>query len=58
MPTKHANPKRKWIDPDDAPELTGAELARAVHYDGNRLLRRSTEKRSKIKPRSMPAKKR
>jgi uncharacterized protein (DUF4415 family) len=44
MPTKRAGIKRKWIDPDDAPELTDAELARAVHYDGERVIRRGRPK--------------
>src|ERR1700734_2034979 len=44
MPAKRAGTKRKWIDPDDAPELTDAELARAVHYDGERLIRRGRPK--------------
>lgn len=44
MPAKRASTKRKWIDPDDAPELTDAELARAVHYDGERVIRRGRPK--------------
>ena len=44
MPAKRAGTKRKWIDPDDAPELTDAELARAVHYDGERVVRRGRPK--------------
>lgn len=44
MPAKRAGTKRKWIDSDDAPELTHAQLARAVHSEGNRVIRRGRPK--------------
>ena len=32
--------KPAWVDPDDAPEQTGADFARADVYAGERLVRR------------------
>ena|SRR5665213_166248 len=44
MPAKRAGTKRRWIDPDDAPELTDAELARAIHRQGDKVIRRGRPK--------------
>jgi uncharacterized protein (DUF4415 family) len=44
MAAKRADTKRKWSDPDDAPELTDAELARAVHMHGDKAIRRGRPK--------------
>jgi uncharacterized protein (DUF4415 family) len=32
--------KKKWIDPDDAPELTRGFFQRADIYEGDKLIRR------------------
>lgn len=37
--SKH-DTRRSWADPDDAPELTDAELRQADVYDGGRFIRR------------------
>jgi uncharacterized protein (DUF4415 family) len=49
MPAKRASTRRKWIDPDDAPELTDEQLARAVHFRGNKVIRRGRPKLAKPK---------
>jgi len=40
MPTNSDATARPWIDPDDAPELTDAELAEAEIWEGDRFIRR------------------
>ena len=32
--------KKKWVDPDDAPELTREFFQRADIYEGDKLIRR------------------
>jgi hypothetical protein len=50
MPAKPAHPKRRWVDPDDAPELKDADLARAIHYDGEAIIRRGRPKHAMASP--------
>jgi uncharacterized protein (DUF4415 family) len=39
--SSNASPKkRKWVDPDDAPELTDEMLDRAVLREGDKVIRR------------------
>jgi uncharacterized protein (DUF4415 family) len=40
MPKSKGFGKKKWIDPDDAPELTRAFFQSADVYQGEKLLRR------------------
>ena len=40
MPTKKQAGSAKWVDPDDAPELTAEMLARAEVFQGDTFLRR------------------
>lgn len=40
--------RKKWIDPDDAPELTDAFFERADEYRGTKLV-----KRGRGRPKSM-----
>lgn len=40
MPRKKPPGGKPWVDPDDAPGLTAADLARADVYVGERLVRR------------------
>ena len=45
MPRKSAKSsarsrKSRWIDPDDAPEITDEMLARATLYHGDKVIRR------------------
>lgn len=40
MPRNKNSGKKKWIDPDDAPELTKEFFRTADIYEGERLLRR------------------
>ncbi len=40
MSGKSMNGTGAWVDPDDAPELTGAHFDRADVYDGEVLVRR------------------
>jgi uncharacterized protein (DUF4415 family) len=40
MPAKRAATKRKWVDPDDAPEWTDEMLERADLLDGDKMIRR------------------
>ena len=39
MPTKKQTGSAEWIDPDDAPELTAAMLARAEVFQGDSFVR-------------------
>lgn len=40
MPRKRSIGAKRWVDPDDAPELTEEFFRRADVYEGNRLVRR------------------
>lgn len=40
MAKKHEAGPRPWVDPDDAPELTEALMARADVWQGDKLVRR------------------
>jgi uncharacterized protein (DUF4415 family) len=40
MRRKRGTGAKRWIDPDDAPELTAEFFRRADIYEGNRLVRR------------------
>ena len=40
MRTKKSAGPTEWIDPDDAPELTDAFIARAEVFEGDRFVRR------------------
>ena len=40
MPRKQGAGAKRWVDPDDAPELTADFFQRADIYEGNRLVRR------------------
>lgn len=44
MPTKKNTTKRKWVDPDDAPELTEEWFRTADYYKGGKLVRRGRPK--------------
>ena len=44
MPRNKSSGKKKWVDPDDAPELTAEFFAHADVYDGGRLVRRGRPK--------------
>jgi uncharacterized protein (DUF4415 family) len=39
MTARSRNTKSSWVDPDDAPELTDAQLAEADIYEGNKFVR-------------------
>jgi uncharacterized protein (DUF4415 family) len=59
MPTKKKAGSAKWIDPDDAPELTAEMLARAEIFQGDTFLRRATAetpRRGRGRPKSTAAK--
>ena len=40
MPGKPAVGRTRWVDPDDAPELTETFFARADVFEGEKLIRR------------------
>jgi uncharacterized protein (DUF4415 family) len=40
MPKSKDTGKKKWVDPDDAPELTREYFRRADIYEGDKLVRR------------------
>lgn len=40
MPRKPAVGRKRWVDPDDAPELTDEFFSRADVFDGEKLIRR------------------
>ena len=40
MPRRPADGRKRWVDPDDAPELTDEFLSRADVFDGEKLIRR------------------
>lgn len=40
MPRKPAVGRKRWVDPDDAPELTDEFFSRADVLDGEKLIRR------------------
>ena len=40
MPRKKESGGSTWVDPDDAPELTGEYFERADIFEGERLVRR------------------
>jgi uncharacterized protein (DUF4415 family) len=44
MPTKKKTGASKWVDPDDAPELTKEWFERADLYHGDKLIRRGRPK--------------
>jgi uncharacterized protein (DUF4415 family) len=44
MPKKKAIGASKWVDPDDAPELTKEWFDRADLYHGDKLIRRGRPK--------------
>lgn len=44
MPTKKKTGESKWVDPDDAPELTKEWFERADLYHGDKLIRRGRPK--------------
>jgi uncharacterized protein (DUF4415 family) len=55
MPTKKPTGSAEWIDPDDAPELTAAMLARAEVFQGDNFVRQATAPR-RGRPKSAAAK--
>ena len=44
MSGKKSASKRKWVDPDDAPELTKEGFEHADYYEGAKLVRRGRPK--------------
>ena len=44
MPTKKKTGESKWVDPDDAPELTKEWFEHADLYHGDKLVRRGRPK--------------
>jgi len=44
MPTKKRTGASKWVDPDDAPELTKEWFEQADLYHGDKLIRRGRPK--------------
>jgi uncharacterized protein (DUF4415 family) len=44
MPTKKKTGASKWVDPDDAPELTKEWFEQADLYHGKKLIRRGRPK--------------
>lgn len=50
MPRKKPPGGKPWVDPDDAPELTAADLGRADVYVGERLVRRGRGRPRSLAP--------